>query len=135
LRRIIRAPTNKSNLVPRPLPALQIILDIKHGIPTPNALFTLFILTLRVQELFAEDAVIGVFGRFFDDNLFPVVGDLVDDPFCVFAQLELVEGGDALGCYGDTVEEKVLDRRDKTGSEGGRSLRLSSRASGDDSKI
>lgn len=96
MRRIIRAPRNKRNLVPRALAALKVILDVEDGVAPANALLAFLILGLGVQQLLAEDAVVRVLGRLFDDNLFPVVADLVDDPFGVFAQFELVEGRDAL---------------------------------------
>ena len=49
-----------------------------------------------VEQLLAEDVKVGLLGSLLDDNLFPVVADLVDNPFDVLAKLELVEGADAL---------------------------------------
>jgi hypothetical protein len=102
LRRIIRAPANKRDLATRPFAALQLIAHIKHGIPAADALLALAILGFGVDQLVAERAPVALVGLLFDDNLFPVVADLVDDVFDVLAQLELVEGRDAVRVYGDT---------------------------------
>lgn len=103
LRRIIGAPADKGDLVARAFTRLQLVLDIEDGIATADALLSASVLALCVQELVAECVVVGVFGRLLNDNLFPVVADLVDDPFDVLAELELVERADALGGYGDTA--------------------------------
>jgi len=102
LRRIIRHPTNKRNLAPRPLPTLQLILDIKDRITAADPLFALLVLALGVEQLFAEDGVVRVGRGLFDDDFLVVVGDFVDDPFGGFAELEVVEGLDAFGGDGDT---------------------------------
>ena len=102
MRRIIRHPTNKRNLAPRPLPGLQLILNIKHRIPPANPLFALLVLALGIEQFFAEDAVVRASGGLFDDDFLVVVGDFVDDPFGGFAELEVVEGLDAFGGDGDT---------------------------------
>jgi hypothetical protein len=101
LRCIIRAPTNKRNLIPLPLPTLQLILDIKHRISSANAFLSATVLALGVDELLAEGGVVAVRGRLFDHNLLPVVADLVDDVADRLAELQLVEFRDAFGGYGD----------------------------------
>jgi hypothetical protein len=101
LRRIIRHPANKRNLAPLPL-ARSLILDIEDRIPAPNPLDAGLVLALGAQQLLAEFAVVGVGGGLFDDDLFPVVADFVDDPFGAFAEFQLVEGLDAFGGYGDS---------------------------------
>lgn len=59
-------------------------------------------LRLSIQQLVPELLPVAVGGRLFDDNLFPVVGDLVDDVLGALAELEVVEGADAVGRYADT---------------------------------
>jgi len=88
--------------VPFALPS-SIILQVIHRIPPANALLTPLVLALRVEQLLTEGTEIGLLARLLDDNLLPVVADLVDDPFSVLAELELVEGGYAVGVDGDTV--------------------------------
>jgi hypothetical protein len=44
--RIIRAPTDKGNLIPLTLTTLQLILDVKHGISAANAFVSATILGL-----------------------------------------------------------------------------------------
>ena len=83
--RIIRRPTNKGNLAPAALPALQLILDIEDRIPATNALFSAAVLGFSIQQLLAEDVEVCFFGRLLDDDFFPVVADLVDYPFDVLA--------------------------------------------------
>jgi len=97
--------------IPFSLPR-SIILDIIHCIPASNALLASLVLALRIQQLLTERAEIGDFGRLFDDNLLPVVADLVDDPFGVFAELELVESRYTVRMDGDTVEVLEVGRRD-----------------------
>lgn len=85
LRCVIRAPRDKRNLVPRALATLEIVLDVEDGVSPTDALLAPLILGLGVEQLLAEDAVVRVLGRLFDNDLFPVVADLVDDPFGVLA--------------------------------------------------
>jgi hypothetical protein len=103
LRRIIRRPADECDLAPGSLTRVKLVLDIEHGVATANALLALAVLALRVEKLLAEGVEVCLLGRLFNDNLFPVVANLVDNPFDVLAELELVEGADALGCYGHTV--------------------------------
>jgi len=103
LRRIIWRPADKSDLAPGALSAFELVLDVEHGVATANALLALAVLALGVEQLLAEDVKVGLLGSLLDDNLFPVVADLVDNPFDVLAKLELVEGADALGRDGDTA--------------------------------
>jgi len=81
LRRIIRAPSNEGNLAPRPLTTLKLILDIKDGIAAADALLALAVLALGIKQLFAETGPVALSARLLDDNLLPVVADLVDDVF------------------------------------------------------
>lgn len=103
LRRIIGAPANKRNLVAGALPAVQLILDVVDGVAAAHALLAAAVFALGAEQLFAEDAPVGFLGRLLDDDFFPVVADLVDDVFDVFAQLELVERANAFGVDGDTA--------------------------------
>jgi len=102
LRSIVRCPANKGNLAPRALATVKLVLDIEDGIAATDALLATAVLALGVEELLAEDVKVCLLGRLFDDNLFPVITDLVDYPLDVFAELKLVEGADALGRDGDT---------------------------------
>jgi hypothetical protein len=103
LRRIIWAPRNKSDLGPRSLATRQIILNIVDSIATADALLALAVLALGAEQFVAEHVIVGLVGRLFHHDLFPVVADLVDYPFEVFAELQLVELADAVRVYGDTV--------------------------------
>jgi hypothetical protein len=103
LRRIIGRPADECDLAPCSLARLELVLDVKHGVAAADALLALAVLALRVEQLLAEHVEVGLLGRLLDDNLLPVVADLVDDPLDVLAELELVEGADALGSDGDTV--------------------------------
>jgi hypothetical protein len=102
LRRIIGYPADECNLAPGALSGVELVLDIENGIATANTLLALAVLALCVQELLTESVEVGFLRGLLDDNLFPVIADLVDDPFNVLAELELVEGADALGSDGDT---------------------------------
>jgi hypothetical protein len=55
-------------------------------------------LRLCVQQLVPELIPVAVGGRLLDNNLFPVIGNLIDDVFRALAELEFVEGADALRC-------------------------------------
>lgn len=99
--RIIRTPRNERNLVPLPLPTRRIILDIIDRIPRPDALLAVLALGSCRQQLLAEGVVIVVGRGLFDDNVLPVVGDFVDDPFDGFAEFQVVKGRDAFGVDGD----------------------------------
>jgi hypothetical protein len=101
--RIIWRPADKRNLAPGALSAVELVLDVEHGVTAANALLATAVLALGVEQLLAEDVKVGLLGSLLDDNLFPVVADLVDNPFDVLAELELVEGADALGRDGDTA--------------------------------
>lgn len=57
---------------------------------------------LCIHQLVLERLPVWIRARILDDNLFVVIGQLVDDVFDGFAQLELVELGDALGRDGDS---------------------------------
>jgi hypothetical protein len=102
LRRIIRRPADECDLAPGALTALELVLNVEDGVAAADALLALAVLALCAQQLLAEHVKVGFLGRLLDDNLLPVVADLVDDPFDVLAELQLVEGADALGRDGDT---------------------------------
>jgi len=103
LRRIIRAPRDEGNLVSSALTALKLILHIKHGITATNALLTLPVLRLGVEQLLAEIGPFALGAGLLNHDFLPVVADLVDDPFHGLAKFELVEGRNAFGCDGDSL--------------------------------
>ena len=51
---------------------------------------------LGIHQLALERLPIRIRARILDDNLFVIIGQLVDDVFNRLAELELVERGDAL---------------------------------------
>ena len=65
---------------------------------------------LRVQQLLLELLPVGVCAGFLDDDLFVVVGELVDDVFELFGEFELVELGYAVGRDGDAGGRLVLGK-------------------------
>lgn len=101
--RIIGSPADECDLAAGTLAAVQVILDVVDGIATADTLFALAVLALCVKKLLAEDVKVGLLGSLLNDNLLPVVADLVDDPLDVLAQLQLVEGADAVRRDGDTA--------------------------------
>ena len=102
LRRIIGGPRDEGDLGACALAVLELVLDVEDTVTAANALLALAVLALGVEELLAEDRPVSLLGCLLNNNLLPVVADLVDDPLGVLAELELVEGGDALGCDGNT---------------------------------
>lgn len=111
MRRIIWRPADEGDLAPAALARLQLVLDVEDGITAADALLAAAVLALGAEQLLAEHVKVGLLGSLFDDNLFPVVADLVDYPLDVLAKLELVEGADALGRDRDTVDLLVWARR------------------------
>ena len=103
MRSIIRCPADKGNLAPRALATVKVVLDIKDGIAATNALLAAAVLALGVEQLLAEDVKVCLLRCLLDNDLFPVVADLVDYPLDVLAELELIEGANALGRDGDTA--------------------------------
>lgn len=103
LRRIIWHPRDKGDLAALALSAIGIVLDIKDGVSATHNDLTLLVLALGVEKLLAELGVVWVRRRLLDDNLLPIVGDLVDDPLGRLAELQVVERLDAFGCDGDAV--------------------------------
>jgi hypothetical protein len=83
--------------------ASSVVFEIVDGVSATNALVSSSVLALCVEELLTEDGVVGLGRRVLDDNLLPVVRDLVDDPLGRLAELEVVECGDALGRNRNTV--------------------------------
>lgn len=102
MRRIVGHPADEGDLAALALAAGSVVLDVVDGVAAANALDTLAILALGVDQLLAESVVVGLGGGLLDDDLLPVIGDLEDDPLQALAELELVEGSDALGSDGDT---------------------------------
>lgn len=103
LRRIVRDVADEGDLVALALAARSIVLDVVDGVTAANALGTLAVLALGVDQLLAEGVVVGLGGGLLDDDLLVVIGKLVDDPLSALAKLEFVELLDALGSDGDTV--------------------------------
>jgi len=108
LRGIIRRPGDEGDLGARALAVLELVLDIEDGVAAADALLALTVLALGVEQLLTEHVEVGLVGCLLDDNLLPVVADLVDDPLEVLAELQLVEGADTLGRDGDTGLSHVV---------------------------
>jgi hypothetical protein len=53
--------------------ASSVVFDIVDGVSATNALVASSVLALCVEELLAEDGVVGLSGRVLDDDLLPVV--------------------------------------------------------------
>lgn len=102
LRRIIGGPRDEGDLGACALTVLELVLDVENSVTAANALLALAVLALGVEKLLAEDRPVSFLGCLLDNDLLPVVADLVDDPFGVLAELELVEGADALRCDRNT---------------------------------
>jgi ribosomal protein S12 methylthiotransferase accessory factor YcaO len=102
LRRIIGGPRDEGDLRACTLTTVKLVLDVENSVTAANTLLALAVLALGVEELLAEDRPVSLLGCLLNNNLLPVVADLVDDPLNVLAELELVEGADALGCDGNT---------------------------------
>lgn len=102
-----------------------VVLDIVDGVSATNALVSSSVLALCVEKLLAEDGVVGLGRRVLNDNLLPVVRDLVDDPLGRLAELEVVECSDALGRNGNTMVGNVSAIFWTSGrSQGGREVRM-----------
>jgi energy-converting hydrogenase Eha subunit B len=102
LGRVIGSPRDEGDLGACTLTVLELVLDVENSVTAANALLALAVLALGVEELLAEDRPVSLLGCLLNNNLLPVVADLVDDPLGVLAELELVEGADALGRDGNT---------------------------------
>lgn len=102
MRRIIGGPRDEGDLGACALTTVKLVLDVENSVTATNALLALTVLALGVEKLLAEDRPVSLLGCLLDNDLLPVVADLVDDPLDILAELELVEGADALGCDGDT---------------------------------
>jgi hypothetical protein len=83
--------------------ASGVVFEIVDGVSATDALVSSSVLALCVEELLTEDGVVGLGRRVLDDNLLPVVRDLVDDPLGRLAELEVVECSNALGRNRNTV--------------------------------
>ena len=103
MRRIIGGPRDEGDLGACALAILELVLDVEDSVTAANALLALAVLALGVKELLAEDRPVSILGCLLNNNLLPVVADLVDDPLDVLAKLKLVEGADALRGDGDTA--------------------------------
>ena len=97
---------------------LGLVFHIVDGVSATNALVASPVLALCVQELLPECGVVGGGGALLDNNLLPVIGDLVDDPLGGFAELEVVEGRNALGRDRDTMGGSSVGRPWKRGAHG-----------------
>ena len=105
---IIGHPADEGDLVALALAVGSVVLDVVDGVATANARVALAVVALGVDELLAESLVVVLAGLLLDDNLLVVIGDLVDDPLEALAELELVEGSDALGGDGDTGRRVLM---------------------------
>jgi len=99
---IIGHPADESDLVARTLALVE--LHVVHGVAAANTGLALLVVALGVDQLLPESLVVGLGGRLLDNDLLVVVGNLEDDPLGALAELEVVEGSDALGSDGDTGE-------------------------------
>jgi len=99
---IIGHPADEGDLAALALAAGSVVLDVVDGVAAADALVALAVLALGADQLLAESVVVCLGGLLLDDNLLPVIGDLEDDPLEALAELELVEGSNALGSDGDT---------------------------------
>jgi len=98
---IVRAPRNEGDFVSQATIS-GLVLHIIDGIARALSLLARLVLALRGNELLPERVPVGVARLVLDNNGLPVVGQFVDDVFCVLAQLQFVEVGDALWCDLDT---------------------------------
>jgi hypothetical protein len=99
---IIGHPADEGDLVARALTLVK--LDVVHSVAATDAFDASLVLALGVDQLLTESLVVGLGGRLLNNDLLVVVGDLEDDPLGALAELEVVEGSDALGSDGDTGE-------------------------------
>lgn len=83
--------------------ALGLVFDIVDSVSATLALLSFPVLALCAQELLSECGVVVDGGGFLNNNLLPVIGDLVDDPLGRLSKLEVVECRDALRGDGDTM--------------------------------
>ena len=81
-----------SSNIPLSLSAWRLVLHVVDSISATHDFLTALVLALAVEELLTEDGPVSLLGGLLDNNLLPVVADLVDDPLGVLAELELVEG-------------------------------------------
>lgn len=109
LRRVIGSPRDEGDLGSCTLTTVKLVLNVEYGVTAANTLLALAVLALCVEELLAEDRPVSLLGCLLDDDLLPVVADLVDDPLDVLAELELVESADALRCDGDTAVVSLVN--------------------------
>ena len=99
---IIGHPGDEGDLAALALAVGSVVLDVVDGVAAANAGVAPAVVALGADELLAESLIVVLAGLLLDDNLLPVIGDLVDNPLEALAELELVEGSDALGSDGDT---------------------------------
>ena len=105
---VIGHPADEGDLVALALAVGSVVLDVVDGVATANAGVALAVIALGADELLAESLVVVLARLLLDDNLLVVIGDLVDDPLEALAELELVEGSDALGGDGDTGRRVLM---------------------------
>lgn len=85
-----------------PLALTNIVLEVEHCVSWTNTFRTVLGLALCVYQLLTERFVVGFCRRLLDNDLLPVVGDLVDNPLGGLAELEFIESGDTFGADGNT---------------------------------
>lgn len=88
--------------------SLGLVFHVVDSVSSTNTLLAFPVLALCVQKLLPECGVVGNGGALLDDNLLPVIGDLVDDPFGRLSKLEVVECRDTLRRDGNTAKKGEL---------------------------
>jgi hypothetical protein len=78
---IIWDPRDEGDLVPSSLAALELVFNVEDSVAAAHALLALPVFALCVEKLFAEYAVVAVGRGLFNNDLFPIVANLEDDPF------------------------------------------------------
>ena len=94
---IIRNPGDERDLASLALAVWSVVFDIVDGVSATNALIASLVLALCAQKLLTELFVVSIGGLLLNNNLLPVIGDLVDDPLGGLAELQVVESCDTVG--------------------------------------
>lgn len=100
---VIWHPGDKGDLAALALTTIGVVLDIEDSVSATHDFLALLVLALGAEKLLAEFGVVWVGRGLLNDNLLPVVGDLVDDPLGRLAELQVVERLDTLRCDRDAV--------------------------------
>lgn len=93
--------------IPCSLTVLQLVLKVINSVSRALALLPPMP-RLCIQQFVLECLPVWIRARVLDDNLFVIIGQLVDDVFERFAKLELIELGDALGRDGDSSDSGIV---------------------------